>query len=426
MRKWLIFSMFVVLLADTMLGIGLGFGLGLSVKNLYLYALCGVVAVDAALRPGGIRVTDFNVHGPFVALIVYATASWVVKSLFAPEYRTVQGAVTLKSQLVDLYLFYLVFRYGVGTRQEFRWLLRAVLGVLLATSLLTLLDYLNLPDLGLVGSFKGRVEGPVGAANQYGALLAFLLPIAVAGVPDKHSAYRRLWWLGLLASLYLFVATGSRGAYVALVLSGIITAIWVRHDVHSGALVRYGLLASILLGAAILAAALLSQEVLDQVTTKTTGEDISSGRSLIWRAALLIMSERPLSFIVGNGWNAFASSGIWKSAHSVYIDAFYELGGIGLLLLLWLLAAVVLHSRRTIRSSGTDDSRIFVGHLCGMLAFCAAMAFVEVPVPANLVWMINGLVGGLAATARAEKSANGGRSAIPGSGEVDSASARQQ
>jgi O-antigen ligase len=398
MRKWIVFTMFLVLFTDTMLGLKLGFGLGLSVKNLYLYVLCMLLVVDAAMKPGDVRLADLDVQAPFLILLGYAALTWGFQTVLDPAYDSFRGVVTMKNQLLDLYLFFVLFRFGPRSRGEFLWLLRLVVAVLALSSLITLLDYLNLPNLGIIGTFKGRVEGPVGAANQYGALLVFLIPIMVSLGLSSRGVRRVFWYVTIAASLLLLLATGSRGAYVALVLGFFAWAWYVRRYLNPRHLVKAGVLGLIVLSIAAAAVFFTSGEVFEEVTRKTAAgsiETASSGRWEIWTAFFGVMKEWPLSYIVGYGWNSYEQSGIWKQAHSVYIDVFYELGLIGLFSLLWLFGQLLARTRRHLVNALPQEKAIFIGYLYGLIALMIATLFVQIPEPSTILWMVSGLVVGL-------------------------------
>jgi O-antigen ligase len=390
--------MFLVLFMDTTLGLRLGLGMGLSVKNLYLYALCMLLLIDVAMKPGDLRLTDLDVQAPFLVLLAYAALTWFVKSTFDPVYPPMRSLVAMKNQLVDLYLFFILFRFGPRTEADFMWLLRAIVGVLAASSILTLVDFLDMPNLGIIGTHDGRVEGPIGAANQYGALLVFLLPVMISLFPRPGQRGRTFWLTTVLASFILLVATGSRGAYVASIAGAVIGTLYLRKYVSPRMVLR-GLVLGLV--AAVVAVAFImytSDEVIYQVTTKTTQVDpsrVSSGRLDIWTAAFRVMLEWPLSYVVGYGWNSYESSGIWKAAHSVYFDAWYELGAIGLLTLLWLYGRVISRTRARIEGAAPEAARVMIGYLYGFFGLLVAMVFVQIPEPATIVWMITGLVVGL-------------------------------
>jgi hypothetical protein len=403
-RRILIYSMFFLLFADTALGLGLGIGKGLSAKNLFLYALCGMLLVDAALRPGGFRFSDIDIQVPFILLILYAMVTWGIKTVTDPSYSAMQGGISLKTQLVDLYLFFLVFRYGLVTLDDYLWMFKAVIGTFVASSFITLVDVFNIPDLGIINSFKGRVEGPIGAANQYGALLVFLIPLMVSLVPTTSGKGRKLWLAGIAASILLLIATGSRGAYVAVVVGSVVAAIYLRRYLSGRMIMRGAAVGLVLLAVAAVAVLIFQAEVFEEVTSKSQSDNVvraSSGRTAIWGAAFALMNEWPLSWIVGFGFNEFSASGIWKAAHSVYVNTIYELGIIGLTLLIWLFLAVLHRTKASIDGAPEAVKRVLVGYVFGVLPLLVTMVFVEIPRPQSIFWMATGLVLGIAASRHA-------------------------
>lgn len=403
MRKLILYSMFLVLLTDEMFDLGFSFGRGLSIKNLYLYFIVAMIALDTALKPGDFKFTDLDIHVPFALLICYAILSWALSAAFSPVYPALESLIALKGGLVDHYLFFLAFRYGVRAQKDFLWLLRAIVGTLLASSIFTLVDFLDIPDFGIIGTYRGRVEGPIGAANQYGALLGFLLPLAIVLAPSRWGVGRIAWYLGILASALLLVATGSRGAYIALPLGAVVAALYLRSYLDMGRVARLAglaLLVTMVVGAAY---ALLRGDVLESIIYKTTAGDIgvvSSGRTDIWRAGLLVMSEWPLSFMVGLGWNAWAISGIWKSAHNIYLNHLFELGLIGLSLFVYLLHNLFRRARRLVAVGDIRLQPLVIAYVISLSVICIAILFSPIPSIWTTIWAITGTVFGLSPVSR--------------------------
>jgi O-antigen ligase len=242
------------------------------------------------------------------------------------------------------------------------------------------------------------VEGPIGAANQYGALLVFLLPIMISLTPRPGERLRIFWLVMVLASIILLVATGSRGAYVALVAGAALATVYLREYLNPRLILRGMALGSLCALVAVGFVMFTSDAVFYEVTRKSAAEgleEVSSGRTDIWVAAYRVMLEWPLSYLVGYGWNSYESSGIWKAAHSVYVDTWYELGIVGLLLLLWLHLRIVIRTRSAIANAPAPEARVMTGYLYGFMGLLIAMVFVEIPIPATFVWMITGAVAGL-------------------------------
>ena len=121
-------------------------------------------------------------------------------------------------------------------------------------------------------------------------------------------------------------------------------------------------------------------------------DDASSGRIDIWSAALRVMLEWPLSFVVGYGWNTFGTSGIWKAAHSEYINALYELGAIGLVFVLALFAVIIGRARAALRFMPFELARLQIAYIYAVVGVLVAVVFVEVPAVWSLFWIYAGLM----------------------------------
>ena len=64
-RRTLLLLMFLVMLIDSVPGMGIGVAPGLSGKNLFHYLLIILTGIRAATNPAGVRFVDLNVHVPF-------------------------------------------------------------------------------------------------------------------------------------------------------------------------------------------------------------------------------------------------------------------------------------------------------------------------------------------------------------------------
>ena len=406
LRKVLLILLFIVLLTDLIPGLGIGIGSGLSGKNLLLYIIGLLIVSSSVTNARGVQFSDMDIHFPMLLLIVYAMITIVIASAFSPSYSILRGIITLKNQLVDLYFFMFAFRYCIDRRMDFVILLRFVVVTLLILSFITFIDLLNIPDLGLIDTQKGRIEGPFGSANQYGALLAFLLPISIATIrPGMKSWRKMLWWSGILVSAALLLATGSRGAFVSTLIGSVIGVFLLRHHLNMGRVARFAGIAVGVLVILIVIFLFFNADLILERVDKTTSGNIyvaSSGRLAIWTAAIQVMLEWPLSFLVGNGWNSFESSGIWKSAHNEYMDRFYELGIIGLALFVWLLIRIVSRVRRQLADVDNEARKILIGFIFSMAIVVVNINFAGIPDTWTIIWIITGLVMGIQATAKTE------------------------
>jgi len=420
-RRLLLLLLFIVLLVDNLPGVGLNIVRGLSAKNLFLYMLIVSIGIRATTKPTGLRFVDLYVHVPFLALIIYAITTWGIASIFSPTYGSLKGAITLKNQLLDYYLFWFAFCYGVEKKEDFIWLIRSIVIIMMIVSALTLIDFLNIPDLHIVGTYKGRLEGPFGAANQYGALQAFLLPLSIALIPREAGFVRRtLWRLGILITAILLIATGSRGAYLATFVGAMFGVAFLRKYLDMRTVIRTAVVVFFVLMLILTIFGIFNYEFLAERFGKTASGNIysaSSGRLEIWTAALLVMLEWPMSFLFGYGWNAYAMSGIWKAAHNEYLDKLFEMGAIGLTLFLIVLGAIPIAVRNVLARVQESERRIMIGFIFAMLIIIVDVFFVALPDTWPVIWVVAGLVSGMTAFyRRGEDVPAAGRMGLPGTG----------
>ena len=174
------------------------------------------------------------------------------------------------------------------------------------------------------------------------------------------------------------------------------SAWFLRRYVNARAIFRIG-------GAAILSVALLVvvavfaldlSIIIDRVM-RFEEQDLvtaSAGRLEIWAAAIRVMLEWPLSFLVGNGWFTWDESGIWKSAHSEYVHALFELGSIGLMLILSLFAVLLVRTRTAIGQLPPEQRRLQVAYTFGIMAVFLAVVFVQISAVWPMIWVYTGLI----------------------------------
>ena len=177
MRLFLLFGLFAVLLGDVMFGLGLSLAPGLSLKNAMLYILFSALVLEFLLSERNPLREIWPLHLVWAMLVFYAFFTWLSIVLLGLHrgYDTVGSFITLKSQLADLFLFLLVYLYGPKDSESPIKLLRTLVALLVVINLVTIIDFLNIPDLGIIGErHDGRLTGPVQEVNQFGSISAAL------------------------------------------------------------------------------------------------------------------------------------------------------------------------------------------------------------------------------------------------------------
>jgi O-antigen ligase len=122
------------------------------------------------------------------------------------------------------------------------------------------------------------------------------------------------------------------------------------------------------------------------------GYEISSGRTAIWATALAKMFEAPVALVTGYGWNAYAAFRDFGYApHNSYLGIYFELGVIGLILVLLSYANILRIARQALASAMSDRFSFLVAFIFGFLAALVAIFFVELHAPWLFIWAYAGI-----------------------------------
>ena len=413
MKRFLLLGLFVVLMADSMFGWGLGIGPGLSVKNAALYVLILLLAMEFAVTRERHIFELPAIHLLFGLLIALAAFSWALNTFVGgyTGYRPLGAFIALKSNLVDHYLFFLIFFLGARRWADVLWLQRWILVVIALGSIATVMDAYNLPDLNVIEMRRdGRVQGPLGEANQYGLFVALFLPILFARAWVTRGIERAFFAGAALFTFWVLVLTVSRGSYASLLVGSVLAAVYLREFLDLRYVAAMFGLACVGVLAAVL---LLSQEyvnlIVDRVIQASSMDDAgqaSSGRTWIWGDALDRMTTEPLSFLIGYGWNTFRSA-VGIAPHNTYLGYLFELGVFGALLFVFLFGAIVRHAKAALRVSGTHPEVRggLIGFVIGLFVLLVGIFFLDLTTPWYFIWAYCGLVmRGVAEVVRAPES----------------------
>jgi O-antigen ligase len=277
---------------------------------------------------------------------------------------------------------------------------------LLASSLSALYD--RLPAL-----LRGVPRAEQGfSPNQVGGTLTLFIPLSAALLAHRlRRARLRLGWLlsllALAATLALTVAvlllTQSRLSYASaalgLLLLGVLQRGWPRALALAVFALGIGLVAY--LGFADVAQAMFGLRVFDPLTGHVSG----AGRLEIWRRALRVIRDHPLT---GIGFDALfpvmharyptfllRPGSDATHAHNLYLQVALDLGLPGLLAFLWLLVALARMLWQVWRGAASPATRaLALGLLCGgaaQLLFGVADAIALGQKPGIFLWATFGL-----------------------------------
>ena len=382
--------LYILSAAEATFELSLGVGSGLSATNLLLYGLIFAILARAVLTNTDIQIPLLGIHVAFGLFVSYAVLSWILNSLFDPTYRVLTGLMALKNEMTDNMLYLIVFFFGVNNYDEAKKIFLFALRLVAIMSLLTVVDWFAIVDLGVMEQdMDGRVRGPIGESNQYGAFMVFFVPLFAAMAFGSRGVARIFWWFIFLCGFGLLISTGSRGAYVGVlvgIMAGLkfISPYFDKRKLKRTSLQVGAVLLVIAIGIAVTNIDLVTERF--EQSTSTNVDELSSGRTTIWWATLMVQAEEPFTFIYGNGWNSHEHSGIWRSAHNTYLLILYELGIVGLILFFLLLASVIKQVRVLVMRTEGKEQILMSGVAFGLFGVIATITFVDLYSPWFYIW----------------------------------------
>ena len=398
MRQFLLVSLFAILLADIMFGLGLSLAPGLSLKNAMLYLLFTALVLEFLLGSRDPLRETWPLHGAWAMLVFYAIFTWLAIVLlgFHREYDAVSSFIALKSQLADLLLFLLVYLYGPRDALKSLKVLQWLVGLLVVVNFITIIDFLNIPDLGIISERRdGRITGPVQEVNQYGAVLIFLIPVSVGLAMAVPGVRKMIYTFGAALAAILLGLTVSRGSWVGLIVGGLFTVYLVRDHIRKEAIVK-GIAAVTVLGALAVTLVIIVNPEGFLGKFEFAGTDLnslSSGRIDVWRRVLTKMSYWPYSFVVGYGWNAYrALIGIFGDPHNTYLLYWFNLGLIGVGIYVFIAAWTVRFAVKSLSYVSAELKPLVIGFTAGFMAVHVAIFFVAIYTPWLFIWALTGTI----------------------------------
>lgn len=396
MRKLVLVGLFAVLMSDIMLGLGLALAPGLSLKNAVLYVLFIALVLEFTTGRRDPLHETWPIHVRWLLLITYATFTWLVIVLLGVHrgYNGLAGFIALKGQLVDLFMFLLVYLYGPKDNSTTLGLIRGLITVLIIVNIVTLIDVFNVPDLGIIIDRRdGRLAGPLNEVNQYGAVLIFIIPITAGLALASRGVLRAFYGFGTLLAIVLLGLTVSRGSYVGLFVGGGFALFLVREHVRRESVIRGAIAGFVIV---VFVAAIIAYQnpegFLDKFDFSGSSiENVSSGRTFFWQQTLTMMSYWPASFVTGYGWNAYAILFLgYGDPHNTYLMYWFNLGLVGLLLYISIVVWMIRFALHRLDAVSEEIRPIVIGLIIGLMALHVALFFVGLYAPSLFIWAIVG------------------------------------
>lgn len=370
---------------------------GLKLKNAILY----VLVLGLMLRVSLDR--RFKIELPavqivFAVLIVYAIASYlaVVFVIDYPHYDAIGNGLNLKG-VIDQMLFFLVFFYGVRSERDAILTLKCLLVVFALSHVMAVLDAVGIVRIGDIEQrIDGRVQGLVGESNQYGAFVALTLPAILSFALTTRGLQRLLWLAATVVTAITLIMTVSRGAFVATTLASICAFFMFARYAPRGRLLKIAagaFVGVVVLGSLVIALG-FGDLLYERLVSSTSGDmgSTSSGRTDIWRNALEMMFEHPITLLSGFGWRSYWSMPFRFSPHNHYLNQWFNLGFIGLASAILLFALPIRAARVAMTTAVGTRRAVLMCFIIATLAFAFATFFVDIFGAWLYFWAYTGVV----------------------------------
>lgn len=368
---------------------------GLSAKNLLIYLLAIFLALRMVIARSSITAAS-SMQAAFLVQIGYAMCTWLIAGLIIKYngYDLVQTGIELKAGLIDFYIFFLVFLFGVQNADDALKVIKWILAGAIFANLATILDSSGILNLGYHERIDGRTQGALGESNQYAAYIVLLIPGMVAAAVGSRGLWRLAWLGGVLLSCVAMAMTASRGAIVGMVLACVVGGYLYRHLVSYSRVAGWvfaSLTVLLVFASFSKYGGLLTERVFGQ-TSDMDATYASSGRTEIWLNLFATMVHEPVTFITGFGWNVYWSFPFRFSPHNHYFALWFNLGLVGLVSGCYLLFNAIGRARRASLVADGDTRRQLIAFVIGGTAVCGAVFFVDLHEPWVYFWIYAGVV----------------------------------
>jgi hypothetical protein len=383
------------LLATQVLRWDLTLTTGLSAKNLVIYMLATFLALRMVIARSSVAAAG-QVQTAFLIQIAYAIFTWLIAGLVIKYtgYDFIASGIKLKSALVDYYIFFVVFLFGVRTAEDGVKVIKWILVGAVFANVATILDTAGVINLGYTERPDGRTQGAIGESNQYAAYIVLFIPGLIAAAVASRGLMRLAWLGGALISCAALVMTASRGGFVGIIIACAIGAYLYRHLVSYSRVAGW-VLASVMVFVLVMSfskyGGLLTERVIGQ-TSNIDVTEASSGRSEIWADLLGTMFSSPVTFITGFGWDVYWAMPFRFSPHNHYLSLWFNLGLVGLATGSYLLFSSIGRARRASVAAEPPVRGQLIAFVIGGIAVCAAVFFVDLYEPWIFFWMYAGVV----------------------------------
>ncbi len=355
-------------------------GLNVTVTEFLAFCAGAAFLMQCSLR-GRVRVRWAWWAGPLLLYIGVAVVSASGASNLALSLKEIL-------KLGELLITYLLVLYYVDTPTKLRRLLLLLVLAAVSQALYGLVQtFAHVGPSSFVRAGALRASGTFDQPNPFAGFIDFTLPLLIAGVITGAPVVGRLTKPALVVLATALLASGSRGAYIALIAAlAVMLMIYVpraRSLLAVGAVALFGLVAGAVFGlvpASITTAALDVFGVSNLDVANPTPRNWPTAERLAHQlAGLRMFADRPLLGVgIGNypaAYPHYRVAPVWFNdlghAHNYYINIAAEAGIVGLVAFLIALIAAFVIVARLYKRAATPWARTIALGTLGVLVTVA-------------------------------------------------------
>ncbi len=402
----LLAALLTLVAAEQVFALPLSMGPGLSVENALLYVVLSALIFKMAVQRS-VRFELRELHICFLVLIGYAALTLIAAAVVVqyPGYRTLKYIISLKARLVDQFVFFAVFFYGLNQSRSAFSVLKTLFLLTVLMNVIALLDGFGYIEAGgLEEREDGRAQGVMGESNQSAAFIATFLPALVGMAMMSVGAARLFWLAGLLVCVAAMFISASRGGLVAVFISALWGLVFFRKYVSTRSIIAAAGMALLVLAIALpLVMAQYGSLLFNRFVGDTSSVDIvdvSSGRLDIWAGLFATMARAPVTFLSGYGWEVYDWMPFRLAPHNHYLALWFDLGLVGLACGTALLVIVARAAMRAVPLLADPYRSVLISFAIGTVAIATATFFVDLYTPWTYFWAYAGLAMRIVVNAR--------------------------
>jgi len=431
MRKlhlFLLITIIGILIASKMYDVSIGDTQGFSIKNIILYPSLLVLALVNLGRLGA-TIRALPALWPLLFILGLAATSFFYARLMAHGVRIDQFSilVTYKNHLLDPFLIYaagFIIAKRIPEEQKPLYITTIAFALLNIVAMSVFVTGFNPFGVSVVSHSGTRFASFGGMANQGAYSLAILIPLLYYlydRASNNFAKYSYVFFIfACLAGIGL---TGSRGGYLLIIIEFLMLMQLTGRYAFFSMIAAGGVAAMIVYAAAFnlefLISALSRLELLSGIEKITDFQkradfsaldQVSAGRTWIWKGIYEVMANDPLALVLGKGWGTYRPHikevlGIDPAAHNVFLLYLLELGITGLVLL----CLAGYQYLRFIRNNLRNQDRLLYHCVTVMLVVVIWSFMLSAPVNLYKIW---GLLFGVLAGYIAGSRTNGGEKPV--------------